>query len=380
MAQRDYYEVLGVSRDASQDEIKRAYRKLAFQYHPDRNPGAPDAAEAFKKAAQAYDVLGDPQNRRLYDMYGEAGLSGAGVRNFSSVADIFSAFDDIFSVGMFDSFFGRAASERARRGRSLRISLRVELEEVASGTQKLVTLRRAERCEICGGTGCKPGEQPVRCSYCRGYGQVESRQGFFTMRTTCPQCHGAGTVIKDPCRRCSGTGLMERDADVEILVPAGVESGTRMRIRGQGELGHSGQRGDLYCDIEVAEHPIFRRSGADLICELPISYSMAALGGEVEAPLLGGDVRNVKVPAGTQNGDVLRVPRHGLPYPGSSARGDLLLQVFVEIPKKLSARHKELLRELAVIEDAAAMEKRKSFLNRIKQYVHSMTHQQEKTP
>ena len=375
MAQTDYYEILGVSRDASLDEIRRAYRKQAFNNHPDRNRDDPAAAEKFKQAARAYEVLSDAEKRRLYDMYGEAGLSGAGVRTFTTFDDIFSAFgDDISSV--FDSLFG-TTTDRARRGRSLRISLEVELEEVASGTTRTVALRRAEPCGTCGGSGSRPGKQAVRCTYCRGYGQVQSRQGFFTMRTTCPQCHGAGTVIKHPCRQCNASGVAEREADVEIPIPAGVESGTRIRLRGEGELGPSGVRGDLYCDIEVAEHPIFRRRGADLICELPVTYPTLALGRVVEVPLLGGETMEIEVPAGTQSGDALHLRGRGLPYLRRTAKGDLLVQVIVEIPKKLTARHKELLQELAAIEGPNVFEKRKSFLERIKRYVHSMTRSQE---
>lgn len=377
MRETDYYEILGVSRDAPLDEIKRAYRKLAFQCHPDRNPGVPEAAEKFKRAARAYEVLGDPEKRGLYDTYGEAGLSGAGVRDFSSFQDIFSAFGDIFSGSIFDSIFGASTSERTGRGRSLRVALEVELEDVASGTTKTLTIRRAERCETCGGTGCQPGKKPVGCSYCRGYGQVESRQGFFTMRTVCPQCNGAGSVIEDPCRKCRGTGLTERDTDVEIAIPPGVDSGTRLRLQGQGELGSGGRRGDLYCDILVAEHPMFRRNGTDLICELPIAYSTAALGGTAEVPLLGGDTTEVRVPAGAQSGEAIRVPGRGLRYPRGGQRGDLLVQVVVETPKKLTPRQRELLRELAEIEGTHASERRRSFLRRIKQYVQSVTRPQE---
>ncbi|MDP6438303.1 MAG: molecular chaperone DnaJ [Candidatus Brocadiia bacterium] len=375
MSPRDYYEVLGVGREAEPDMIKRAYRKLALKYHPDRNPDDPDAAGRFKEAAQAYDVLGDDEKRRVYDVYGEAGLAGRGrgPRDFGSFDDVFSAFSDIFSGNIFDEFFAATGRGHAERGRSLRVALAVSFEEVAGGVTKVVTLRRHEHCEKCRGTGCKPGTQPATCSYCRGYGQVESRRGFFAMRTTCPRCQGTGTIITDPCPACRGAGLVEKPVDVDIPIPAGVESGTRIRIRGEGERGPSGGRGDLYCDILVREHELFRRNGTDLICELPITYPTAALGGEVEVPTLGGGTEMIEVPRGTQSGDMLRLRSRGLPALRSSARGDLLVEISVEVPDVLSPRHEELLRELAEVEGASVSARRKSFLDRIKNYVYSMT-------
>ena len=374
MDQADYYELLGVSRDASQQEIKRAYRKRALKYHPDRNPHDPTAADKFKRAAHAFDILGDPEKRRLYDTYGEAGLRGAGVRSFTSFEDIFSAFSDIFSGSIFDEFFATATQRAARRGRSLRVRLEIELEEVARGVTKTVALRRRERCESCRGSGCAAGKGPVTCSYCRGYGQVESRQGFFALRTTCPHCHGSGTLIKDRCPGCGGSGLAEREIEVEIPIPAGIESATRLKVRDEGESGPDGLRGDLYCDVVIREHPIFHRRGADLICELPIAYPTAALGGEAEVPLLGGDTLQVRIPRGTQSGEALRLRGKGLPDPHGRGRGDLLVQVAVEVPRELTPRQEELLRDLAVIERANIPEKRKSFLERLRNYVHSMTH------
>jgi len=375
MADKDYYEVLGVDRNASQEEIKRAYRKLALKWHPDRNPNNPEAAERFKEAARAYEVLSDPNKRSLYDAYGEAGLQGAGARTFTSVEDIFSAFGDIFGGSLFDEVFGSPfRSRRPTRGRSLRVALEVDLEDVATGARKVVTLRRLEHCDRCAGTGCAPGTRRATCSYCRGHGQVERRQGFFALRTTCPRCHGRGTVIPDPCSECEGSGMAERAVDVDIRIPPGVESGTRLRIRNEGEPGPSGERGDLYCDIIVRDHPMFRRQRADLVCELPIPYSLAALGGRSEVPLLGGKTTEIKIPRGVQTGDVLRVPRQGLPYPEGTGKGDLLVQVFVEVPTHLTPRQEELLRELAEIEGVNLPEKRKSFLRRITDYVYSMTH------
>ena len=375
MAETDYYKVLGVDRNASQEEVRRAYRRLALKYHPDRNPNDPAAAENFKVAARAYEVLSDPQKRSLYDTYGEAGLAGARLHSFDSFEDIFSAFSDIFTGSLFDEFFGvRSATGRRARGRSLRVALEISLEEVATGAHKTVTLRRQERCDECQGSGCARGSGPSSCSYCRGYGQVESRQGFFTLRTTCPRCRGSGTVITHPCSRCKGRGVAQREGDLEIPIPPGIESGTRLHIPGEGEQEPTGERGDLYCDVVVRDHALFVRNGADLVCELPISYSLAALGGKTEVPLLGGQTLEVNVPRGAQPGQALRVPKRGLPYPNSTRRGDLLVQLLVDVPTRLTARQEELLRELAKIEGTNVPEKRKSFLERVRDYVHSMAH------
>ena len=374
MATTDYYEILGVPRDAAREEIRRAYRKLALQYHPDRNPDDPDAAGKFKEAARAYEVLSDQQMRRLYDTYGEEGLRGAHVRDFGSFEDVFSAFSDIFGGGIFEEFFGgRATGRRPARGRSLRVSLEISLEDIAEGTTRTVTLRRREQCDECGGNGCASGTEPATCSYCRGHGQVESRQGFFAMRTTCPQCRGKGTIVQQRCDVCGGSGVIERAREVEISIPVGVESGTRIRVRGQGEAGPAGERGDLFCDVLVREHPIFQRRGPDLVCELPVSYSLAALGGEAEVPALGGEALKLDVPRGSQNGDVLRLAGQGLPYPDNTRHGDLLVQILVEVPTELTERHEELLRELSKIEGTHVSKRRKSFLERLKNYVYGMT-------
>ncbi|MFW6456788.1 MAG: molecular chaperone DnaJ, partial [Planctomycetota bacterium] len=285
MADKDYYNILGVDRGASQEEIKKAYRKAALKYHPDRNPDDPDAAEKFKEAAQAYDVLSDPKKRKQYDTYGEAGLNGQRARDFQSYDDVFSAFSDIFGGGMFDEFFGGGKGRNSQSGgRSLRVELNLDLEDVAQKTTKTVNLRRREQCETCDGSGSAPGSSPRTCTYCRGYGQVESRQGFFSMRTTCPKCQGKGEIIDNPCSECGGDGMIQKECEVSITIPQGIESGTRLRVRGEGEPGQNGRRGDLYCDINIKDHPIFDRRGPDLECELPISYSKAALGGTAEVP------------------------------------------------------------------------------------------------
>ena len=371
MADQDYYEVLGVSRDATQEQIKTAYRKRALQYHPDRNPGNPGAAEKFKAAAEAYEALGDEERRQRYDLYGKAGLSGAGARTFSSFDDVFSAFGDILGESIFGDFFGRSA--RRERGRNLRVELALDLEEVATGVERTITLRRLERCETCAGSGCKPGTRPATCSYCRGHGEVESRQAFFRMRTTCPRCYGAGTIITDPCPACQGAGKSGREVDVTVPIPAGIESQTRMRVTGEGEAGPRGQRGDLYCDILVRQHEIFERHGADLLCEVPVSYSTAVLGGTVEVPTIYGETEQVQIPKGTSSGEMLRRRNLGLPYLNGAGRGDLVVRVVVEVPKKLTSRQKELLRELAEIESSHVSEERKSFLERVRSYLYQKT-------
>ena len=373
MPDNDFYEILGVERGASEKEIKKAYRKRAVEYHPDRNPDDPEAAEKFKEAARAYEVLSDPEKRQVYDRYGEEGLSGSSRHDFSSYDEIFETFSDIFGGSIFESFFGGGRSRR-QKGRSLRVNLAIELEEVACGTSKTVSLRRQEVCPECQGNGCARGAEPATCSYCRGHGQVENRRGFFTMRTTCPKCGGSGRVVTDPCERCGGNGRVEQEKEVDIQIPAGVESGVRIRVPGEGEPGPGGQRGDLYCDVVVKDHPLFERNGADLVCELPIAYSLAALGGETEVPLLGGDTIQVDIPSGSQNGDVLRLPAKGLPYPNTKQDGDLLVKLHIDVPKELTDRQEELLRELASIEGSHVSEERQSFLERITSYVRGMTH------
>ncbi|MFO7959129.1 MAG: molecular chaperone DnaJ [Candidatus Brocadiia bacterium] len=371
MADRDYYEILGVDRDASEAEIKKAYRKLALEYHPDRNPDDPDAAERFKEAAAAYQVLGDPEKRQRYDRYGEAGVRGTGAREFSSFEEIFSTFSDIFGGGsIFDEFFGGTRRRRtARKGRSLRVAVEIDLEDVFTGTEKTISLRRAEVCEQCGGTGAS--EDGVRtCGTCRGHGQVESRQGFFSMRRTCPRCGGDGKIITDPCPGCDGKGRVARDVDVTVQIPPGIESDVRLQLRGEGEPLPGGMRGDLYCDVRVREHEVFERQGSDLFCEVPLSYPTAALGGHVEVPTLDGETYELSVPKGTQSGKILRVRGLGLPDRQMGGRGDLLVRVVVETPEKLTERQEELLRELAEVEEANVSRRRKSFLDKVKEYIY----------
>ena len=367
MAERDYYEVLGVGRDATPEQIKKAYRRLALKHHPDRNPDNPDATAVFKEAAEAYEVLGDPEKRQRYDRYGRAGLRGAGLHEWTSVEEIFSAFSDIFAGGIFGDFFGAGAEPR--RGRSLRVSLQVSLEEVLSGVEKTLTLRRGEVCTECEGRGA-PEDGVRTCSACKGYGQVESRQAFFTMRRTCPRCGGHGTIITVPCGACEGAGRVEKEVEVTVQIPAGIENGTRLRIRGAGERAPGGPPGDLFCDVFINEHTVFQRSGADLFCEVPVGYALATLGGKVEMPTLEGEGRDLAVPGGTQSGELLRVRGLGLPHMRGGGRGDLVARVTIETPQKLTARQEELLRELAEIEHENVSERRKGFLDKIKDYLY----------
>jgi molecular chaperone DnaJ len=370
---RDYYEVLGVERNASPDEIKRAYRKLALKHHPDQNPGDKAAEAKFKEAAEAYDVLGDADKRARYDQFGHAAFAGGGAPGggrFTNIEDIFEAFGDVFGGGgIFGDIFG-GGGRRGRRGpaagRDLKIVLDLTLEEIERGVQKTVSLKRQESCETCRGSGAKPGTSPVTCSTCGGRGQVHRSQGFFTMATTCPRCHGTGRTIESPCATCRGAGRVARNAEVRIDVPAGVEVGMRIRISEQGDAGEpGGPRGDLYVVVHEIEHKIFQRSGADLMTEVPFSFTQLALGDKVEIPTLKNRVE-MAIPPGTQSGKVFRLRGQGLPVLNGGGRGDQLVRVFVETPRKLTERQKELLREFARIEDEKNGSK--SFFDRIVDY------------
>jgi molecular chaperone DnaJ len=356
---RDYYDVLGVEKTASQDEIKRAYRKLALKLHPDQNEGDAEAETKFKEAAEAYDVLGDTEKRAKYDQFGHAafgqgGMPGGG--RFTNVEDIFEAFGDIFGGGggLFGDLFGgggRRSRGGPRGGRDLKIVLDLTLEEIDEGVEKTVAIKRQESCETCGGNGAKPGTSPIACSTCGGRGQVHRSQGFFTMATTCPHCRGAGKVIESPCSDCRGIGRNAKSSEVSIQVPAGVEDGMRIRLSGAGDAGEpGGPRGDLYVIVREREHKVFQRSGPDLITEVPCSFAQLALGDRVEIPTLRGRVE-MSIPAGTQTGKVFRLRGQGLPVLEGRGRGDQLVRVFVETPRKLTERQEELLREFAEIED-----------------------------
>jgi molecular chaperone DnaJ len=369
---RDYYEVLGVANDAGIEEIKRSYRKLALKYHPDQNRDDPTAEVRFKEAAEAYDVLGDEEKRKRYDQFGHAGLGqggmGAGGR-FTNVEDIFEAFGDIFGGGgiLGDLFGGRRATRGGPRpGRDLRIVLDLDLEEIDQGVERTITIKRQEHCAQCKGSGAKPGTAPIQCPTCAGRGQVHRSQGFFTMATTCPRCRGAGKAIESPCATCGGAGRETQRSEVTIAVPAGVEESMRIRVAGAGDAGEPGApRGDLYCVIREKEHKVFQRSGPDVMTEVPFSFSQLALGDKVEIPTLRGRVE-MNIPTGTPSGKVFRLRGQGLPAFEGRGRGDQLVRVFVEVPKKLTDRQKELLREFAEIE--AKSSGSRSFFEKIVDY------------
>ncbi len=370
-SKRDYYEVLGVPKDADAGTIKKAYRKLAMQFHPDQNPGDKEAESKFKEAAEAYDVLGNQEKRAQYDRFGHQAFQGAGGGGggFRNMEDIFSAFGDIFGGGgggMFGDIFGGGGGRRRggpRKGRDLRIVLDLTLEEINEGVSKTVTLNRTEPCGACQGSGAKKGTGKKTCGTCHGQGQVARSAGIFQVAQTCPTCQGAGEVIESPCEECNGSGGLRAKADVTIQVPAGVEEGMRLVVRGEGDAGSQGApRGDLQVVVREREHKLFQRSGPDLLIEVPVSFSQLALGDKVEIPTLTGKV-DMSIPAGTQSGKLFRLRGQGLPRLEGRGQGDQLVRVFVEVPKKLTDRQKELLREFAELENERSG--KKSFFERI---------------
>lgn len=349
---RDYYEVLGVSRTAQPDEIKSAYRKAALKYHPDRNPeNKTEAGEKFREATEAYSVLSDAQKRQAYDMYGHAGVSGVG-GGAGFDASIFEQFNDIFGdfFGFEDLFGGGRAGgrrrTRAQRGNDLRYDMTLSFEEAARGVQTRIKIPRAEVCDKCNGTGAKPGTHPVTCNTCHGRGQIQYQQGFFAISRTCPNCGGAGRVIQEPCPQCRSEGRVERERTMELRIPAGVDSGTRIRYAGEGEPGsNDGPPGDLYVVLEVREHPFFERRNSDLYCTIPISMAQAALGTKISVPTLDGE-DEIAIPAGTQSGTIFSKKGKGLPDPNSGRKGDLYVHVRVVTPAKLTREQKKLFEQL----------------------------------
>ena len=348
MAKRDFYDILGVNRDASEEEIKKAYRKLAMKHHPDRNPDNPKAEEHFKEAKEAYEILSDSQKRAAYDQYGHAGVdpqSGMGGGGFGGAG----GFSDAFG-GIFDEIFGggRGGGGRSNvyRGADLRYNLEITLEQAAFGTETKIRIPTMEACEPCKGTGAKAGTQPKTCPTCQGSGQVRIQQGFFSIQQTCPKCHGTGKFIADPCGSCHGAGRVKQHKTLAVKIPAGVDEGDRIRLSGEGEHGvNGGPSGDLYVQIHLKAHPVFQREQNDLHCEMPISFTTAALGGEIEIPTLDG-AANLKIPAETQSGKIFRLRGKGIKGVRSHSHGDLLCHVVVETPVNLTDRQKELLREL----------------------------------
>tara|TARA_R110002049_G_scaffold72490_1_gene187012 strand:+ start:129307 stop:130464 length:1158 start_codon:yes stop_codon:yes gene_type:complete len=367
-----YYEVLQVEKSAGKAELDRAYRKLAIKYHPDSNRDDEDAVERFKQASEAYEVLSDPDKRARYDRHGHAGLEGAG-QQFNEVEDIFEAFGDLFGGGMFgDLFGGRTAGggkrRRVRRGADIRCQVTLTLEEAARGVNKDISFRRRIRCDHCEGSGAEPGSQPVTCDTCGGRGQVIQSAGILRVQTACPNCNGAGQMISQPCGECRGSGLQNEKAELNVEIPAGVDDQMRVRLQGEGEASpDGGPPGDCYCFITVKPHELFKRDGNHLILQLPISYSQAALGAEIEVPTLDGP-HSLRIEPGTQTGEVFKVRGQGVVDPRGGRAGDLLVQVFVEVPKKLSSDQERLLRELADLDHDSVLPQRTSFLSKLRTF------------
>jgi molecular chaperone DnaJ len=349
MAKRDYYEVLGVPRNASEADLKKAFRRLAMKYHPDRNTGDADTEAKFKEAKLAYDVLSDPKKRSAYDQFGHAGVD-AGAGGFGGPGDFAGAgsFSDIFGDVFGDIFGGRSGTRRTQRGVDLRYDLSLSLEDAVSGKEVKIKIPVLVDCQFCGGTGAKPGTKPKTCTTCGGSGQVRMQQGFFSIQQTCPTCRGTGTVIEEPCGHCRGRGRLQEEKTLSVRVPAGVDNGDRIRLAGEGERGeYGGPPGDLYVQIQVQQHPIFTREDNDLYCQVPIGFVTASLGGELEVPTLDGKVM-LKIPAGTQTSKMFRVRGKGVKPVRGGVIGDLICRVTVETPVNLTERQRELLREFEI--------------------------------
>lgn len=350
MTKRDFYEVLGVRRDASDTDIKKAYRQLALQYHPDRNPGDNEAEEKFKEAAEAYEVLRDPEKRSLYDRFGHEGLRGTGFTGFSGFEDIFSSFGSIF-----EDFFGFGTRTRSRTsaqvGADLRYDMKISFLEAAFGKETNIDIEKLHTCDGCQGTGAKAGTKSETCPTCRGRGQVMHSQGFFSISTGCPQCHGEGTIVRNPCPKCKGVGKVKKTKTVTVKIPAGVDTGNRLRLAGEGEGGvRGGPPGDLYVVLFVEAHEFFARKGDDISCQVPISFAQAALGAEIEVPTMDGST-GISVPKGCQTGEIFRLKGLGVPHLRGGGRGDQYVQVVVKTPTKLSKEQEELLRRFAELSE-----------------------------
>ncbi|CAA9418572.1 MAG: Chaperone protein DnaJ [uncultured Pyrinomonadaceae bacterium] len=355
MSKRDYYEILSISKTATDAEIKTAYRKLAVQYHPDKNPDDHTAEEKFKEAAEAYSVLSDAQKRAAYDRFGHQGV-GAGASGFGGAAG-FSNIEDIFDLFGFGDVFGGQSGGRssrrtaAQRGADLRYDLEITLEEAAAGKEEKLRIPRLETCDECDGKGAEKGSEPETCITCSGSGQTRYQQGFFSVMRTCPNCGGKGNIIKNPCVKCRGAGRVEREKTLEVKIPAGVETGSRLRVSGEGEAGtQGGAAGDLYVVVHVKEHDVFERQGANLYSAVPVTFAQAALGAEIKVKTLDGE-EDLKIPAGTQTGTVFRVKSKGMPALGGRGKGDLFVAVTLITPKTLTKEQRKLLEQLAEIED-----------------------------
>ena len=379
MSKRDYYDVLGAPKGASADELKKAYRKKAKELHPDRNSDNPNAEAQFKEVNEAYDVLKDANKKAAYDRYGHAAFEGGmgGGRSgggYGGGGDFSSAFSDVFD-DLFGDFMGGGRGggrQRSTRGADLRYNMRISLEDAFTGAQKTINVPTSVQCNSCSGTGAEGGSEPATCPTCSGMGKVRATQGFFTVERTCPTCSGAGQIIKNPCKSCSGQGRTEKDRALSVNIPAGVETGTRIRLSGEGEAGlRGGTSGDLYIFIEVATHKIFQREGNNLFCRVPVSMAAAALGGDIEVPTIDGGRSRVKVPAGSQSGRQMRLRAKGMPAVRSNQVGDMFIELAVETPVNLTIRQKELLREFEELSEDNNPES-SSFFSSVKSFWDSM--------
>ena len=373
---RDCYDILGVNRDASDDDIKKSYRKLAMKFHPDRNPDSKDAEEKFKEAKEAYEILSEPEKRRAYDAYGHAGVNpqmGAGPGGFAGGGEGFGGFSEAFG-DIFGEIFGGArgrGGQQVYRGADLRYNMDITLEQAARGTETKIRIPSLDECATCRGNGAKPGTKPKTCHTCNGQGQVRLQQGFFSIQQTCPTCHGTGKVIPEPCAACGGAGRTKNHKTLSVKIPAGVDDGDRIRLSGEGEGGmNGGPPGDLYVVVQLKPHSVFQREGADLHCEMPIGFTIAALGGEINIPTLEGEAK-IKIPAETQTGQVFRLRGKGIRPVRQTSAGDLMCHVVVETPVRLTERQRELLRELEEInkKDGDRHNPRaKSFMDKVKDF------------
>lgn len=366
-SKRDYYEVLGVPRDANEETIKKSYRKIAMQHHPDRNPGDKEAEDKFKEAAEAYAVLSDREKRSLYDQFGHS-MGGRGFQGFEGFEDSFRNFGDIFG-DIFEDFFGGARAGRGglRRGANLQVAVEITLEDVLKGREETIEIPRRETCGQCQGSGAALGSKRTKCKDCGGYGEVRMTQGFFTLRRTCPTCNGEGEKIEKPCPECHGQGRVKKNRKLSIKIPAGIDSNSRLKVTGEGEAGEKGgPRGDLYINVVVKEHEHFERREEHLFCDILIPFTVAALGGEVSVPTLESEHR-LKIPAGTPSGEIFKLKHCGLPVLGhSSHRGDLMVRIEIEVPKKIESSEKKLLEEFAKSRGEKIQIRKKGFLDHLK--------------
>ena len=371
MAKRDYYDILGVNKSASKDEIKKAYRKLALKYHPDKTKGDKSSEEKFKEASEAYHVLSDEKRKTNYDQFGHAAFESGGGQGFGNF-DFGGSFSDIFEDFFGDDIFGSSRGSRRRssnRGNDLRYDINIDLEDAYKGTSKKINYTTYKKCTRCSGQGSEPGSKPATCGYCNGHGKVRSNQGFFTIQQTCPECSGYGEKINNPCNKCRGNGKIQHQESVSVKVPKGVDDGTRIRLSGKGEAGNKGgASGDLYLFISVNNHSIFKRSEENLFYELPITFSDAALGSTVEVPSIDGGKSKIKIPSGTQHGKQLRLKGKGMPLLRGNSFGDLYIKIVTEVPVSLTSKQKQLLEEFRKIESEKPNPLIRSFFDKAKKF------------